>query len=96
MIRTFKLAAQQDIYAAKYLDSLRDGRATLPHGAAIAPYASYPVFPALPVPSVALALVDELPELGTPVLVLYLMRRETGNDVVPMRQQQPDEPDCEW
>ena len=92
MVRTFELAAEQDIYAAEHLDSLGDGGATLSHGAAIAAYASYPVFPALAVPSVALALVDELPELGTPVLVLYLMGREAGHDVVPMRQQQPDEP----
>jgi hypothetical protein len=94
-VRTFKLAAQQDIYAAKYLDGLGDGGATLTHGAAITAYASYPVFPALPVPPAALALVDELSEFGTPFFVLYLMRREASHDVVPVRQQQPDEPDGE-
>lgn len=93
--RTLKLAAEQDIYSAEHLDGLGDGGATLTHGAAIAAYASYPILPALPVSPIALALVDELPELGTPVLVLYLMWREASHDVVSVRQQQPDEPDGE-
>ena len=94
-VRTLKLATRQDIYAAENLDSLGDGGATLTHGTAITAYASYPVFPALPVPSAALALVDELSEFGTPFFVLYLMWREASHNVVPMGQQQPDEPDGE-
>ncbi|GJC93562.1 U4/U6.U5 tri-snRNP-associated protein 3 [Colletotrichum higginsianum] len=49
----------------------------------------------LAVPAGALALVDELAELGAAALVLDLARRQAGDDVVAVGEQQPDEPDDE-
>ncbi len=92
---TLKLAAQQNVDAAKHLHGLGDGGAALAHGAAIAADAADAVLPALAVLAVALALVDELAEFGAPLVVLDLGRRQTGHDVVAVRQQQPNQPDAQ-
>lgn len=76
--------------------SLGDGGLALAHVAAVAADAADTVLPALAVAAAArLALVDELAELGAPVLALRLVRRQRRHHVVAVRQQQPDQSDCQ-
>jgi len=92
---TLKLATQQDVDTAKNLDGLGDSSAALAHDAAIAANAADTVLPALAVFAVALALVDELAELGAAVFVLNLVRRQTGHDVIAVGQQQANQSDAQ-
>jgi hypothetical protein len=94
-IHTLKLATQQNIDPPKHLHGFGDGGAALAHGAAIAADPPYAVLPALAVLAVALALVDQLAELGAALVVLDLGGRQAGHDVVAMGQQQPDQPDAQ-
>ena len=72
-----------------------DGRAALAHDATIAANAADAVLPALPIFAVALALIDQFAKLGTPLVVLNLVRREARDHVVAMVQELPNEPDSE-
>lgn len=77
------------------MDCLRDSCAALAHGPAIASYPSYPVFPTLAVLSITFAFVDQGLEFGSTVLVLYLVWRQAGDNIISMGQQQSDESDSQ-
>lgn len=91
---TFKLAAQQDVYPAKDMHRLGDSSAALAHSPAIAANSAYAVLPAFTVLAIALALVDELAELGAALVILDLLRWQTAHHVVAVRQQLPDQADA--
>jgi len=72
------------------MDGLSDGGAAGAH-ATIAAYTADAILPALTVFAGALALIDELAELGASVIVLDLVGRQACDDVVAVRQQLADE-----
>jgi hypothetical protein len=86
---TFRLAAQKNINPPKHLHRLGHSSTALPHNPSIAPNSAYSILPPLTVFPAALALVDQLPELGAPVVVLDLVRREASHHVVAVPQKQP-------
>lgn len=88
---TFTPATQQDVNPPKHINRLRNSRPAATHSPPIASNTTDPILPALPVLPRALALVDELSELCTAVLMLNLERRQTGDDVVAVREQQADQ-----
>lgn len=70
-----------------------DSGSALPHGPAVAFYASYAILPALSVFPMTFALVDQCSILGAAFLLRKLMRWNAGRHIISMGQKQPDEPD---
>lgn len=79
---TFRFAAQQNVYTAKDLDSLSYGGATAGHASSIAANATDAIPPSLAVSAVTLTLANKLTELGTASLVVDLVGRQAGDDIV--------------
>lgn len=83
--------AEQDVDAAEGLDRLGEGGLRARHGTAVAPDAADAVVPALEVFLPALALVDEVAELGAAGVVFHLCRWEAGGHIVAVGKEEPDQ-----
>jgi hypothetical protein len=87
---TFRCAAEQDIDSSEHFYCFCHRSSTLTHYSSITSYPSYPVLPPLSIFSPALALVDQLSELGASVLVFDFVGWQAGGDIIAMREQEPD------
>ena len=81
---TIGFAAQQNIDPPKDLHSFGDSSSTASHGSPIASDTAYTVLPALTILSGALALIHELAKLGTAVLMIDFVGRQTCDNVIAM------------
>jgi hypothetical protein len=93
--RTFRLAAQQDINTAKYVDSLGNGSSTTTHGSPVTANAADAVFPSFSIFSGAFAFGNEGSELGAAIIVFDFDRRQASDNIVSMRQELPHQADSQ-
>lgn len=85
-VPTFRSAAKQDVDAVEESHGFCHGKQARAH-VAVASNAANAVFPALSILSTAFAFINKFSKLSAALVMVNLVRRQTGHDIVAMWQQ---------